>query len=429
MPLQNSLTNGCYKIDDFFQQNNFRIPFYQRPYEWTRDNMFDLLGDIEETLDKNSPYRYRLGSIILQKKGYNYDIVDGQQRLVSLSLLYFYIHARNPQFTLPPFVRNCLFDSVRSKDNIRSNYQLIRAQLASYSGNKLKKVLNAFKEKLEIVVLVVNNEREAFQLFDSQNARGKELNPHDLLKAYHLRAMRGDEILIPYAVDKWEKQQKGDIRKLFEEYLFPILRWTQQKKVYKEKSNNFTQDDIVHYKGVDANSPYSYGKRVIKAMPVFQITESFVAGNDFFEMVSYYLHLQKYIENKCLQFREKFVQERAENPYSPLSDYLFCCGLLAYYDRFKDLSEEAITKIFIWAYSLRLDMKHLGPRTIDKYAIGEPSSSDGNSYANTGVPLFALIKQARKPADIIKIPLKIKANNNRPALTRILQLCNGERHD
>jgi hypothetical protein len=40
------------------------------------------------------------------------------------------------------------------------------------------------------VIINVDKVEEAFQLFDSQNTRGKELDPHDLLKAYHLREMK-----------------------------------------------------------------------------------------------------------------------------------------------------------------------------------------------------------------------------------------------
>ena len=43
---------------------------------------------------------------------------------------------------------------------------------------------------------------EAFQLFDSQNNRGKSLEPHDLLKAYHLRKQYSEDEKI---VEKWEQ--------------------------------------------------------------------------------------------------------------------------------------------------------------------------------------------------------------------------------
>lgn len=47
-----------------------------------------------------------------------------------------------------------------------------------------------------MVVITVDKISEAFQLFDSQNTRGRALYPHDLLKAYHLREIH----------DKYEMQ-------------------------------------------------------------------------------------------------------------------------------------------------------------------------------------------------------------------------------
>ena len=41
-----------------------------------------------------------------------------------------------------------------------------------------------------MVEVVLQDISEAFQFFDSQNARGKDLEPHDLLKAYHLGALK-----------------------------------------------------------------------------------------------------------------------------------------------------------------------------------------------------------------------------------------------
>lgn len=57
---------------------------------------------------------------------------------------------------------------------------------------------------LEVVVLKVNEISEAFQLFDSQNTRGRALDPHDLLKAYHLRAMHNCPFEQFNLVKRWE---------------------------------------------------------------------------------------------------------------------------------------------------------------------------------------------------------------------------------
>ena len=67
------------------------IPEYQRPYKWTARNAIQLLDDIIEARNENKEV-YRVGTLSLHKntdiKGkVKYDIVDGQQRTITFSLL------------------------------------------------------------------------------------------------------------------------------------------------------------------------------------------------------------------------------------------------------------------------------------------------------------------------------------------------------
>ena len=62
------------------------IPVYQRPYKWTEKNVMQLLGDIfEYVIIKNK--NYRIGNIILHSESSINNVVDGQQRLTTISLL------------------------------------------------------------------------------------------------------------------------------------------------------------------------------------------------------------------------------------------------------------------------------------------------------------------------------------------------------
>ena len=67
------------------------IPDYQRPYKWTIQNIEDLLSDITNSITDAEMYRtfkYRIGTIILHKNDDGkYDVVDGQQKIISLTLL------------------------------------------------------------------------------------------------------------------------------------------------------------------------------------------------------------------------------------------------------------------------------------------------------------------------------------------------------
>ena len=71
---------------------NLNIPDYQRPYKWDIQNIDDLFLDITNAISDADRYRtefkYRIGTIILHKRDDGvYDVVDGQQRIISLVLL------------------------------------------------------------------------------------------------------------------------------------------------------------------------------------------------------------------------------------------------------------------------------------------------------------------------------------------------------
>lgn len=62
-----------------------------------------------------------------------------------------------------------------------------------------------------MVVFVLADLSEAFQFFDSQNARGRDLDPHDLLKAFHLREFASHEVELKAAsVAHWEGLPSDD---------------------------------------------------------------------------------------------------------------------------------------------------------------------------------------------------------------------------
>ena len=195
-----------------------------------------------------------------------------------------------------------------------------------------------------MVVICVKRTQEAFQLFDSQNTRGKELDPHDLLKAYHLREMRDDRYEMEHAVIKWEAKDTQQIRELFDLYLFPIWNWSRCIK-----SRPFTAREIDTYKGIGENSTYTYARRVGKSMPYFQITEPFIAGNDFFEMVDHYILLLQDVKNEIMTNKsfnniKKILIEKHDSVGFGYSVNLFYCVLLCYYDRFHNFDEMVVKK-------------------------------------------------------------------------------------
>lgn len=409
--MSDSNANAEIKSVDEVLKMELRIPPYQRPYKWTRKNVADLFGDIDVAInDSRRPdyddFRYRVGTVILHNNNKQYDIVDGQQRLITLSLIK---RALEPQYTNE--LLKHIFDDNISIDNIFDNYCFIQEWLSMHH-KQIDAYRTALGKLLEVVVLQVDKISEAFQLFDSQNTRGKELDPHDLLKAYHLREMNDYPFEKQSLIKQWEDIPPYQIRELFSLYLFPILKWS-----HKEISRDFTSQDIDTYKGVDVKCLYTYAQRVRKAMPCFQINEPFCAGSEFFKMVEHYINLIADLKaeissnkqfaqiNAIIEAYKKHNRDDKFQFNSTGFRYavnLFYCALLFYYDRFHLLDEMAVKKLFAWAMMIRVDMDNLGMDTINNYAIGNKDKT----YTNL-IPVFFNIATARSSSEIANMKIQI----------------------
>ena len=398
------------------------IPDYQRPYKWTIQNIEELLGDISTAINQaglyRTPFKYRVGTIILHENEHGiFDVVDGQQRIISLLLIKQCIETG---VKCP--ISKKKFSNKITQTNIHDNYMFIREWFSLKNKDDKKNFIRAFDEILEVVVISVEKVSEAFQLFDSQNTRGKSLDPHDLLKAYHLREMKKYPYEMEHAVTKWESKDTNQIRELFDLFLFPVWNWSRGLK-----SKPFTAKEIDTYKGIPDSSTYSYARRASKAMPCFQITETFISGNDFFEMVDHYLYLihdikkeifnnQDFAEIKSIICNGKEVSSIKEMDSVKYGSAgfvyarnLFYCALLCYYDKFHNFDEMAVKKLFTWAFMIRVDMENLGFDSINKYAIGD----DDNSRYTNAVAMFSKISFARLHNEISSLHIKVKRDPDR----------------
>lgn len=398
------------------------IPDYQRPYKWTIQNIEELLGDISTAINQaglyRTPFKYRVGTIILHENEHGiFDVVDGQQRIISLLLIKQCIETG---VKCP--ISKKKFSNKITQTNIHDNYMFIREWFSLKNKDDKKNFIRAFDEILEVVVISVEKVSEAFQLFDSQNTRGKSLDPHDLLKAYHLREMKKYPYEMEHAVTKWESKDTNQIRELFDLFLFPVWNWSRGLK-----SKPFTAKEIDTYKGIPESSTYSYARRASKAMPCFQITETFISGNDFFEMVDHYLYLihdikkeifnnQDFAEIKSIICNGKEVSSIKEMDSVKYGSAgfvyarnLFYCALLCYYDKFHNFDEMAVKKLFTWAFMIRVDMENLGFDSINKYASGD----DDNSRYTNAVAMFSKISFARLHNEISSLHIKVKRDPDR----------------
>ena len=405
---------------------NLVIPSYQRPYKWTEKNIRELILDIQkgiEDANKHPNFKYRVGTVILYQENDTkpYEIVDGQQRILSFLLLKLCL---SPNF--PCSLLSAKFSDKVTLGNLHSNSDRIREWCSSVDVGVKEAFDKALSEVLEVVVLPVNELSEAFQLFDSQNTRGRELYPHDLLKAYHLREIH-DKYDMQRAVLKWESKDPKASRELFDNYLFPLWNWSKRRK-----SSRFTAAEIDLYKGIEESSGYTYARRANKAMPYFLLSEPLISGGDFFEMVDHYMQMLHSIKLELIdnpdfaRIKELLIDDKSKvGQIKTPADLdkackssstgmnharnLFFCALLCYYDRFHNFDLMAVKKLFTWAMMLRVDMNHLGFDSVNRYAIG---LGDNDKYTNSE-PVISLISSARRHTEISGMPLMVKRDNDK----------------
>lgn len=402
-----SLQPEIIKIKVLLNIVNLRIPVYQRPYKWDSHNINQLIDDIVHFHDKEE---YRLGTVVLHedKDKDILNIVDGQQRTLSLFLIY--LALKEAKKINEDIAIDWKFSSQISQYNIQNNYETIKRRIDEFDEKTIKFLF----EKCEVVVITLVDITEAFQFFDSQNARGKDLEPHDLLKAFHLREMNTiDEKEKSNIVHAWEDIEFNELSSLFSNYLFRIRNWSKGRS-----ARYFTKKEVDTFKGLnlDEKERYNYAKiyaianhyvddhnvqyhRQIDKYKMdfpFQLDQPIINGKRFFEMVGHYqtvlCSLETLKENEIVKLINNYdKRSRTGDRYVR---NLFDCALIYYVDKFGTVEiDKAIEKLFIWAYTLRLRQHSVQIASLDNYALD--------------TKIFRIMRESTNHKEIVSIQLEI----------------------
>jgi hypothetical protein len=164
------------------------IPEYQRRYCWKQEQVLLLLEDIKSLLaDGKGEAPLFLGTVILHREHNKANLVDGQQRCLTLVLLLKAL-GHSGQVALAELMRSKFPDS-QSQKSLVDNYRQIQTYLQTNAGSSWLDKLPVLLKKVEFVVITISDIDQAFAFFDSQNTAGKRLSDFDLLKARHLRGI------------------------------------------------------------------------------------------------------------------------------------------------------------------------------------------------------------------------------------------------
>ena len=367
--------------------NTYVIPPYQRPYKWHKKHILQLLDDLYENIYIGKR-TYRVGTLIIHDENGTHNIVDGQQRLTTLSLILYYLGEKDK------LLQNQEYSNEISKNNLIYNY----GQIKQWFGAKRLEIneemfLNELKDKCEFVVITVYRQDEAFQLFDTQNSRGKELYPHDLLKAFHLREMDKegytDKEIERYVI-KWEDyllKENNPLLDILNNHLYRIRKWIKGEPKY-----SFYKSDLNEFKGISLykKTKYNYeqplrilDKTISSISHNFGITQTYpfqidmriINGRNFFDYVFHYIELKKQLLKGNEEF-ETFYKKRCLEYWGSwrVGDVkvrnLFENICLLFVDRFGlSFLEEAVfyDGFYKNVYLLRLENKAISESSILKH--------------------------------------------------------------
>lgn len=223
----------------------YEIPPYQRPYSWKAENVQQLLEDVWEAYG-NSDEEYFIGSLITIEieKGKRYDVVDGQQRLTTLNLIFARLRdhiedgaakavlgkrvlprneltgeTETPRLLLrrkdQSFFRRHVLDSQplplpaeRSKldapqQRITENLEAIDSFLGQKDQQTLKLFANYLLSQVYVVFVKTESLKSAYRLFNVLNARGMSLSNADLIKNTLFSELGSQQNLSNELEDRW----------------------------------------------------------------------------------------------------------------------------------------------------------------------------------------------------------------------------------
>lgn len=179
-------------------KGKFYVPSYQRGYRWDAVEVTRLLDDVYQNGKKN----YCLQPIVVRKDGDAYELVDGQQRLTTLYLIYCYMKNVNPFFAEPAFsityktrdkseefLKN--IDVSKKEDDIdfwfmANAYECIKDWFEVDLQIRVMHIFEYFKEDVKIIWYEVGQNENAISLFTRLNMGKIPLTSAELVKAMFL---------------------------------------------------------------------------------------------------------------------------------------------------------------------------------------------------------------------------------------------------
>jgi uncharacterized protein with ParB-like and HNH nuclease domain len=242
------------EVKKIFETGYYYIPRFQRPYSWEKDHIIDFWNDINNGSDAD----YFIGSIVVYKKSTEtFGIVDGQQRLTTITMMLcalrdFYrsegfenpakgIHSliekidlnNKQQYILQtetsyPYFQEHIqkyeepeigVDFGTEEVNLKKGFEIIeksiqdeidllkrdkqkKENIREYTLKKLNEIRDNIL-RLKLIYIELDDEDDAYEIFETLNTRGKDLSVGDLVKNYLTKHIKANNTGVDIPKDKW----------------------------------------------------------------------------------------------------------------------------------------------------------------------------------------------------------------------------------
>ncbi|CAA9216634.1 MAG: hypothetical protein AVDCRST_MAG93-258 [uncultured Chloroflexia bacterium] len=283
-------------VGELLGNARYDVDYYQREYRWGTKQVQELLEDLAEKFlddfDKSHEPEavegyghYFLGSVVISRKEARDFIVDGQQRLTTLTLLLIYLHHRlrdevNDEDAAT--VSNLIFSKKRGRKSFTLDFEeriaamealfkgepldtegqpeSVRNLVARYNdieerfpeeipeeqiGDKLPYFVDWLIEKVHLVEITAYSDEDAYAVFATMNDRGLSLTPTEMLRGY-LLANISDEVKRNAASNVWKDRiaKLADLGKEEDADFFKSWLRSQYARKIRERKKDANPEDF-----------------------------------------------------------------------------------------------------------------------------------------------------------------------------------------
>jgi len=236
--IENKIEANDRSILEVLDKKKYTVDYFQREYSWEQKHIEQLVTDLasaflanyeaaHERTEVENYNTYYLGPFVLSEKDGQRSIIDGQQRLTSLTLFMIYLHNLQASLGLSENIESMIFSEKFGKKSFNITVEervpclqslfdsgfynptdgddaSTRNMAARYEdiGNAFPKEINAeafpyfidwLKEQVVLVEIIAYSDDNAYTVFETMNDRGLNLTSTEMLKGYVLSRFKGDK--------------------------------------------------------------------------------------------------------------------------------------------------------------------------------------------------------------------------------------------